>query len=238
MVVCVFLLVVFVRAKLLNTYGAIHMKDLDTRQKFLKLRAQEKSLRTIEKEIGTSRRTLATWEREYKEELEGLKATELGALQERYRLITKDKLERYGAELQRVTEELERRDLTNVPTPKLYDLMIKLNACIEKACPDPILGDEKNEPLDTTDWETMKQFHRLMFILVSKSASAGEHIEALITLINWESNSPACAKFTVLNEEDRAVQIQQHGDAVLEIFNEWTKTDEYLRFLNDMDWQG
>ncbi|MGA3199630.1 MAG: helix-turn-helix domain-containing protein [Halobacteriota archaeon] len=215
------------------------MKDLDTKQKFLELRAQGKSLRTIEKEIGTSRRTLATWEMEYKEDLENLKenlkAVGLEALQERYRLTTKDKLERYGAELQRVTEELGRRDLTNVPTPKLYDLMIKLHACIEKACPASNLGDEKNEPLDTTDWETMNRLHTLLFHLVSASASASEHIDALITLIIWESNSPACAKFTVLDEEDRAVQIQQHGDALLEIFDDWTKTDEYLRILDDMD---
>jgi len=176
---------------------------------------------------------------EYKEDLENLKenlkAVGLEALQERYRLTTKDKLERYGAELQRVTEELGRRDLTNVPTPKLYDLMIKLHACIEKACPASNLGGEKNEPLDTTDWETMNRLHTLLFHLVSASASASEHIDALITLIIWESNSPACAKFTVLDEEDRAVQIQQHGDALLEIFDDWTKTDEYLRILDDMD---
>ncbi|MGZ8933196.1 MAG: hypothetical protein ACXW06_07980, partial [Halobacteriota archaeon] len=65
------------------------MKNLETKDKFLKLRAQDKSLRTIEHELGTDRRTLAKWEKKYKEELENRKTLELEALREKYWLTDK-----------------------------------------------------------------------------------------------------------------------------------------------------
>ena len=62
------------------------MKGAQTIQKFLELRAQGKSLRAIEIEIGTSRGTLAKWEQEYGEELTNLKAIERDAMREKYLL--------------------------------------------------------------------------------------------------------------------------------------------------------
>src|SRR5674476_1073225 len=109
------------------------MKDLKAKEKFLELRAQGKSLRSIEKEIGTDRRTLAKWESEFKEELENLQAAELEALREKYWLTTQARLERYGGLLQRAMDEIEQRDLSTVKTPKLVDLAIKLDSQLQDA---------------------------------------------------------------------------------------------------------
>ena len=62
------------------------MKGAKTKQKFLELRAQGKSLRAIEIEIGTSRGTLAKWEQDYREHLTNLKAIERDAMREKYLL--------------------------------------------------------------------------------------------------------------------------------------------------------
>lgn len=59
------------------------MKDIETQHRFLELRAQGKSLRTIADELSVGRQTLVRWEREYKEQIENLKAMELDALLER-----------------------------------------------------------------------------------------------------------------------------------------------------------
>ena len=184
MVVCVFLPVVYVRAKLLNKYRGI-VKDIRTKQKFLELRAQEKSFRTIEKEMGISRRTLAAWESEYKEEIANLKAIELEAVQERYGLTTKAKLERYGAELQRVTEELQRRDLAGVPTPKLYDIMIKLYARIDEMCQAPILRDNEESE---DDEEMRRKNETVINETVTNSTRANDIIEEL-NEINFNRSS-------------------------------------------------
>ncbi|MGZ4883609.1 MAG: hypothetical protein ACXV2A_06920, partial [Halobacteriota archaeon] len=42
----------------------------------------------------------------------------------------------------RVLEELAKRDLSAVPTPKLYDLWAKLEAQIKALCPEPAINDE------------------------------------------------------------------------------------------------
>lgn len=62
------------------------MTKTEARQRFLELRAQEKSLRTIEKKIGVSRHTLAKWEAECKEEIENLRAIYVDRLREEFRL--------------------------------------------------------------------------------------------------------------------------------------------------------
>jgi len=118
------------------------MIDTDTKNRFLELRAQGKSLRTIADELSVGRQTLVNWERKHKEQIENLKAIELDALLERHRLTAQAQIERYGLELRRVTEELQKRDLADVPTPKLYDIMIKLHARVEGACPALTLRDD------------------------------------------------------------------------------------------------
>jgi transposase len=117
------------------------MKEMETKHRFLELRAQGKSLRTVADELSVGRQTLVRWEREYKEQIENLKAMELEALLERHRLTVQAQIERYGVELKRVTEELQKRDLADVPTPKLYDIMIKLHVRVEEARPALTLRD-------------------------------------------------------------------------------------------------
>jgi len=118
------------------------MKEAKTRQKFLELRAQGKSLRAIEIEIGTNRGTLAKWESECKEELENLKAMELEVMREEYSLTMQARIERFGRQLQRVTEELENRDLSDIPTPRLVDLAIKLDTKLREEGPTPTITSE------------------------------------------------------------------------------------------------
>ena len=72
------------------------MKETKTKLKFLELRAKGKSFRTIEKEIGTGRRTLARWESECEHELKNMQAIELEALREEYLLTKQARLELLG----------------------------------------------------------------------------------------------------------------------------------------------
>jgi transcriptional regulator len=149
------------------------MKDIDTKQKFLALRARGKSLRTIAAELQVGRQTLVNWARECKEEIENLKAMELDALQEQYRLTTQAKVARCGAELKRVTEELEKRDLSNVPTLKLYDTMLKLYACVDEACPALTFRDEN----ELADQRALRELAALRSArkASARSAQAGRH---------------------------------------------------------------
>ncbi|MGZ4852165.1 MAG: hypothetical protein ACXV3D_03120 [Halobacteriota archaeon] len=110
---------------------------MNKKQKFLELRAQERSLRNIEKEIGADRRTLAKWGSEHKEEIENLKATELEAMREDYKMTSRGRVELIGGQLNRLTDEIERRDLSDIPTPKLFELILKLNTSLSAEFPAP-----------------------------------------------------------------------------------------------------
>ena len=111
------------------------MKEVETKHQFVELRAQGKSLRIASDELKIGLQTAVRWERELKEQIANLKAIEIDALLERHQLTVQAQIERYGFELARVTEELKKRDLSDVPTPKLYAIMGKLHARIEEALP-------------------------------------------------------------------------------------------------------
>lgn len=118
------------------------MKDIETKHRFVELRALGKSLRSVADELSVGLQTVVRWERELKEQIENLKAVELDALLERHRLTVQAQIERYGVELARLNEEIEKRDLADIPTPKLYDIMIKLHARVERAFPALTLRDD------------------------------------------------------------------------------------------------
>jgi hypothetical protein len=120
------------------------MKDIETKYRFVELRAQDKSLRALADELGIGLQTAVRWDYELKEQIENRKAMELNALLERYQLTMQAKIERYGAELKRLTKELQERDLAEVPTPKLYDILLKLHARVEEVCPAlTVRGDDE-----------------------------------------------------------------------------------------------
>jgi transcriptional regulator with XRE-family HTH domain len=118
------------------------MKDSDKLERFLELRAQGKSLRTIETETGINRRTLSKWESESKEELDNLKAIELDALREKYWLTRQARIRIYGDQYQRFIEELKKRDLSGVATPKLVDMALKLDTQLRDEALTPAIVDE------------------------------------------------------------------------------------------------
>ena len=108
------------------------MKDIETKHRFVELRAQGKSLRTVASELAVGLQTVVRWERKYKEQIESLNAMELDALMERHRLTVQARIERFGSQLKRVTDELEKRDLSDVATPKLVYMALKLDAALSE----------------------------------------------------------------------------------------------------------
>src|SRR5512141_3080892 len=102
------------------------MKDITERERFVELRAQGKSFAAIAEEIGVSKTTLITWSRELYEQIKNLRAINEEALCERYRLTKQHELETLSQRLDAVEAEITKRDLSNVPTPKLYGLLFKL----------------------------------------------------------------------------------------------------------------
>ncbi len=122
------------------------MKDPDVLFTFLNERAKGRSLSSIAKEVGVSRQTLANWEREHEEEVQNLRAMELDALAEAYWMKMQGRIKLIGESLRRVEEELEQRDLSKVPTAKLFELELKLvNELRKEPSTVSILSEEQIE---------------------------------------------------------------------------------------------
>lgn len=103
------------------------MKDNATKERFIQLRAEGLSFEKIAQELKVSKQCLINWCKEFKVEIANLKSIELDALQERYFLSKRARIELLGQQLEKVKAELEKRDLTKVKTERLFDIFLKLN---------------------------------------------------------------------------------------------------------------
>ena len=105
----------------------LDVKDSKKKHRFIELRAQDKSQRTVAAELGIGVQTAKRWDNKFKEQIESLNALELEALLEKYWLTEKARIERLGSQLVRVRDKLDERDFSDVETPKLLDMELKLD---------------------------------------------------------------------------------------------------------------
>jgi len=113
------------------------MENHKTKEQFIQLRAQGVSYSNISKEIGKSKQTLIDWGKELEEEIRNLKAIELEAIYEKYFLLKEARLQSFGIVTQRIRQEIESRDFSDIPTEKLLDLFLKYNSIIKQEIPEP-----------------------------------------------------------------------------------------------------
>jgi transcriptional regulator with XRE-family HTH domain len=96
------------------------VKDNETKARFIELRGKGPPLKRIADEIGVSKTILVNWERDFKEQIDNLRAMELEALYDKYFLSVRKKVEFFGDVLSRIQGELKTRNLSTVPTEKLF----------------------------------------------------------------------------------------------------------------------
>lgn len=113
------------------------MELIDTKQRFIELRAKGWSFDKIAKDLGKAKQTLIDWSKELRDEIASLKALELEALYEKFYLLKENRLQAFGEILNKLREETMNRDLSDVPTDKLLDLFLKYNKQISEEIVEP-----------------------------------------------------------------------------------------------------
>lgn len=108
------------------------MKDTETRNRFVELRAQGLSFAKIAQTLEVSKQTLINWSKELQNEITNLKEVELEELRDRHNMSERTRIELIGGQLERIKEELAKRDLSDVPTATLLSLFIKFAPLLEK----------------------------------------------------------------------------------------------------------
>ena len=106
------------------------MKDNDTKNKFVELRARGYSYDRISKELKVSKKTLIEWARKFEIEINNLKQLELEALKEKYFLLKRQRIERVGKLLNKIEEHWEEK-LDWMYPEKSIPLYLKLMESIE-----------------------------------------------------------------------------------------------------------
>lgn len=113
------------------------MELIEVKQRFIELRAQGMSFDKIAQELNKAKQTLIDWSKELEEEIANYKALELEALYESYYLLKEARLKNFGGIVNKITEELQGRDLSDVPTDKLLDLYLKYSDKVKEEIVEP-----------------------------------------------------------------------------------------------------
>ncbi|WP_176345218.1 hypothetical protein [Priestia aryabhattai] len=116
--------------------------DIKIIERFMGLRAKGESFRRIAKKLKVGKQTLINWEKEYREEIANRKAAELEALQEKYYLTVERRIKFYGEKILMLENELAKRDLENVGTKDIFDLLLKYQAELKELAVSPVFLTE------------------------------------------------------------------------------------------------
>ena len=100
--------------------------------KFVELRAAGQSYNKIANELSVSKSTLIKWSKEFSNDIKNEKALAMESIREEYLLGREHRLRVLGTQLNQITKEILKRDLTEVPTWRLYEIQRKVIYEIEK----------------------------------------------------------------------------------------------------------
>lgn len=137
------------------------MELLETKERFIELRAKGWSFDKIAKELRVAKQTLIDWSKDLQDEIANRKAIELEALYETYYLLKEAKIKKYGAILSKITNELERRDFNNVPTGRLLELYLLYFEKLSQEVVEPSFKSSKEIKEETEDRELLEDLTTL-----------------------------------------------------------------------------
>lgn len=137
------------------------MEVLQTKERFIELRAKGWSYDKIAKQLGKAKQTLIDWGKELEDEIANLKALELEALYEKYYLLKESRIETFGELVKKLKDEVMSRDLSEVPTDKLLELLLKYENQLKDEVIEPRFKTSTEIKEDKLDRELLDELTTL-----------------------------------------------------------------------------
>lgn len=134
------------------------MKTADKKRDFIRLRAEGKSYRAIEQEIGVSRSTCGEWERELRADIDALRHESLEELYTQYGMAREARIRRIGETLRRIDSALEEVDLSTLSPERLLDFKLKYSAALREEYSAAAPMEATGAATDTL--ETIQELYR------------------------------------------------------------------------------
>lgn len=119
------------------------METIETKRKFIELRAKGYSFDKIAKELGKAKQTLLDWSRDLDQEIAQAKALELDSLYESYSLYKEARLKTLGEILSKLKKEVDKRDLIDLSTDRLLDLFLKYEGVVKESLVEPVFKSSR-----------------------------------------------------------------------------------------------
>jgi len=111
------------------------MKTEQHKRDFIRLRAEGFSFDKIAEKIKVSKPTLLHWERFHSEDISNLKAEAQEVFMKEQKLTLLHRAEILSMLRNRLSSELEQRDLSDLPTQKLIELLLKVDSTLDSTLP-------------------------------------------------------------------------------------------------------
>ncbi len=108
------------------------MNDKETIARFIFMRSQGWSFNKLAVELNVSKPTLIKWSRQHQFEIQNLRATETEALAERIFRARHLRWEALARHLVKIEEEIDKRDLEEIPASRLHTIAVQLRAEINR----------------------------------------------------------------------------------------------------------
>ena len=118
------------------------MTDQDNLKRFILLRSQGWSFNRIQVELNVSKPTLIKWSRLHQFEIANLRAIETENLAESVLGSRAGRWQKLAAQLERIEQEIDQRDLKPVSTAQLHSLAARLRAELTRDCYSPVQFSE------------------------------------------------------------------------------------------------
>ena len=144
----------------------IHMAYSNkTREKFIDLRASGLTLAQAAGKLKVAYNTAVNWQRELEEEINAAKAIKLEELMDKYRMTKEKRIELLGERLLAVQKELEGRELSDIPTRDLIEMMIRLSKLLGSEAVNPQFMDETDINLAKSRKRSNQKFEENLYLV-------------------------------------------------------------------------
>lgn len=111
--------------------GGENLKDQDTQQQFIKLRAEGLSYTKIADKLDISKATCSNWEKKFEDAISQLKQEHLSELYQSYGMLKDQRISSIGSTLGQINNALDEVDLTSIDPAKLLELKLKYQEALK-----------------------------------------------------------------------------------------------------------
>jgi predicted DNA-binding protein YlxM (UPF0122 family) len=131
--------------------------DIDKKRSILEFRAKGYSFAKIAREADVAKQTAIDVCKENEEVVATLKALDLEELYESHAITSKERITAHANLLSRIREEIETRNLTDIPTDKLIDLYLKTFSALKEEVITPNFQTSKEQERDKREREYLNR---------------------------------------------------------------------------------